>query len=245
MWQVSSLIVLSALVFHTSVGCPWTAISGIMKHITVTPNHVWAVDRSNYVHRCVRPCNGNFIRDGARLYQLDADDYEVWGLATNYYIYRKAVDGSGGWSRVGGLLKHITVSGLGYIWGVTSAQNVFSCKKPCRGAWVHRPSLKLMQVEAGGDRVYGVDSAQRIYTRSVDGMGVWQKIPGSLRYITASGNMIYGVNRNYQFFKCVAPCLTGQWKLIAFDGGRMLQCDATFKHLFGISTTGAIYRFDE
>lgn len=244
MWRVSSVVLLVVLV-STVLSCPWTAISGTtMKDITVSPNHVWAVDRSNYVHRCVRPCSGNFIKDGIRLYQVDADDYEIFGLATNHYIYRKSVDGSGSWSRIGGLLKQISVSGYGYVWGVNRHNQVYSCKKPCRGTWVSRPARKLMQVEAGGDTVYGLDTSQNIYTRPVDGTGVWKKISGRMRYITTSSSMVYGIDRHHRFFKCVTPC-TGRWKQVSFDGTHMLQCDATLKSLYAISTSGAIYRYDE
>ena len=245
MWLSLCSIVLLALC-HTSIGCPWTAISGQMKHMTVTPNYVWAVDRHNYVHKCVRPCNGHFVRDGGtRLIQVDADDYELFGVAANHLIYRRNVDGSGGWARVSGHLKQISMSGLGYVWGVNRHNQVFSCKKPCRGAWVYRPSHRLMQVEGGGDRVYGVDTSHRIFTMSVDGMGVWKQLSGSLRYITASGTMVYGINRHNNFYSCVHPCLTSQWKHVKFDGGRMLQCDATFKTLFATSTSQAVYRYEE
>ena len=50
----------------------------------------------------------------------DASDEELWGVNCLDHIFRKPVDGSGSWIRIGGSLKHISASGNGYIWGVNS-----------------------------------------------------------------------------------------------------------------------------
>ena len=245
--QLSLCLIVVLALCHTSIGCPWTAISGKMRHITVTPNYVWASDVKWNVYRCVRPCNGHFIHDsGAKLFQIDADDYELYGIGRGYHVYRRAVDGSGGWAKLPGgrTLHQISASGLGYLWGRYKCY-VYTCKKPCRGQWVHHSTPRAIHVEANGDRVYVVDRHHRIFTMPVDGVGVWKQIKGSLRYITASTTMVYGIDRHHKFYSCKAPCLTGEWKNVAFDGGQMLQCDATFKTLFAISTSQTVYRYEE
>ena len=67
--------------------------------------------------------------------QVDANDDEVWGVASDYTIWKRPVDGSGSWQKVPGGLKHVSASGNGYIWGVSHDDNIYKCKKPCNGAW--------------------------------------------------------------------------------------------------------------
>ena len=69
------------------------------------------------------------------LTQVDASDDEVWGVDRNHHIFKRPVDGSGSWKRIGGGLKHVSASGNGYVWGVNSGNKIFKCKKPCNGKW--------------------------------------------------------------------------------------------------------------
>ena len=58
---------------------------------------------------------GNWRQIGGSLKQVDADDNEVWSVNRIDQIVKRPVDGSGGWSGLGGQLRHVSSSGNGYI----------------------------------------------------------------------------------------------------------------------------------
>lgn len=72
----------------------------------------------------------------------------VWAINRHGRIYwRNENDGRGTWRRVGGKLKNVGV-GKHYIWGVNKHNNIYRCKKPCRGSW-ERQAGGLSQIDAG------------------------------------------------------------------------------------------------
>ena len=114
---------------------------------------------------------------------------------------------------------------------MNSNDDIFKCKKPCHGAWVHVAG-KLKQIDGGHDYVYGVNSYNDIFTRKIDGSGGWRHIPGKLIHITASGrDEVFGVNKAGQIFCCKRPCV-GEWELMS---GALTQCDATVDGLMGVN----------
>ena len=58
--------------------------------------------------------------------QVDADDDEVWGVNMQNRIYKRPVDGSGGWKQIKGKLNHVTASGNGYTYMVSRRMVQFS-----------------------------------------------------------------------------------------------------------------------
>ena len=103
----------------------WENIPGGLTHVTASVNYLWGVNSADQIWRCTRPCNGqNWVRVPGALRQVDADDHEVWGVNAAYNIYKRPVDGSGSWTHVTGLLKHVSASGNGYIWGVNRNDNI-------------------------------------------------------------------------------------------------------------------------
>ncbi len=172
--------------------------------------------------------------------QVDANDDEVWGVASDYTIWKRPIDGSGSWQNFLGRLKHVSASGYGYIWGVDSLDKIWKCKKPCSGAWsIVDGSLK--PIDGGYKYVYGVSHTNEIWVRPVDGSGSWRKIPGSLSYITASGyDEVFGVNSADKVYRCKKPCV-GELELI---DERMKQCDATNNGLFGVNDHNNEFRYN-
>ena len=168
--------------------------------------------------------------------QVDADDSEVWGVNSAYQIFKRPVDGSGGWTRVRGGLKHVTASGNGWIWGVNRHDQIFRCAKPCSGRWYGVPG-SLSQIDGGQDRVYGVNSGGNIYARLVDGSGSWRNIPWGqntqrMKQITASGsNEVFGVTTTKEVYRCKKPCL-GEWEKMA---GHLKQVEAATHGVYGIT----------
>ena len=146
------------------------------------------------------------------LRQVDADDHEVWGVTSAYAIYKRPVDGSGSsWTLVPGGLKHVSASGNGYLWGVSSNNSIDKCKQPCSGSWI-QISGSLKQIDGGHAYVYGVTSDDSIFVRPVDGSGSWRPIPGRLRHITASGkDEVFGTNAHGHVYRCKKPCI-GEWR---------------------------------
>jgi len=60
----------------------------------------------------------------------------VWGLhAIDSSIWwRHEDDGKGVWNKIGGGLRNIS-QGKKYVWGTNVNNQVFKCRKPCRGNW--------------------------------------------------------------------------------------------------------------
>ena len=59
-------------------------------------------------------------------------------------------------------------------------------------------------------------------------------VPGALIHVSASGNgYIWGVNKNYQIFKCKKPC-NGEW--VRIDGG-LKQIDGGYGYVYGVMMT--------
>ena len=69
------------------------------------------------------------MRVDGLLKQIDAGDEEVWGVNSADHIFKRPADGSGRWTHIPGLLKHMIASGNGYIWGVNSNDAIFKRKK--------------------------------------------------------------------------------------------------------------------
>ena len=224
-------------------GVPTPSGSATITYITTSANHVWVVDSNGVPYVCENPCTGDWTQhsEGLRV-QVDANNYEVWGITSNGNIHRRPVDGSGRWYIVVGNVKHVSASGYGYIWAISSNDYIFKCKIPCTSHEGFEPvSGRLRLLDGGPRRVYGVGADESIWTRPVDGSGSWQRISGSLKHITVGHDYLYGVNSNNYFYRCATPCLDGNWELLN-DDGHIVQSDASYNYLYMLTDAGAIYR---
>lgn len=238
-------ILLIIVTFSTlAYGQGWSNIPGGLTGVSGSLNYIWGVYGSK-IYMCQRPCTGSWKLVNGGLVQVDVDDMEVWGVASDNTIWKRPIDDAStkSWQRVPGLLTHVSASGNGYVWAVNKYDHILKCKKPCSGLWIPVPGL-LTQIDGGQRAVYGVNRQNNIYTRPVDGSGQWRLIPsppGKTKYITASGvNEVYALNDQDQIFRCTKPCV-GEW--IQLDhNGRLRQCDATVDALFGVNSAHSIWK---
>ena len=78
----------------------------------------------------------------------------------------------------------------------------------------------LVQTSVEYNYVWGVNQRGEIYRRLGNG-GTWERIPGGLVNVSATGNgWVWGVNGTGEVFKCAKPCDGGAWQLVS---GRMSQ----------------------
>ena len=187
---------------------------GRIKHVTASINYLWALDVNDKIYMCPQPCrSGKWKRIGGGLSQIDAGDTEVYGVNRNRYIYKRNVDGSGGWKRIAGRGLDISASGNGYVYVIGIYSRLHKCKKPCTGAWTLVDRYKrYKQVDAGYHQVYVVlRGNNRVLYKPVDGKGRWRSA-GTMNSITVGGGYLYGV-RSKRIYRCRLPC-RGHWKAV-------------------------------
>ena len=235
------VILLSFLI--SSVFChEWTQISGGLTCITGSVNHVWGTTAQDHIYRCSQPCNGNWVRIDGALRQVDANDYELWGVTSSNHLYKRPVDASGKWIGLSQPFYHVSASGNGYIWTISSNYCAYKCKKPCSGSWSKVDNTCLLkQLDAGQQYLYAVNNTNHILSRPVDGSGSWRVIPGRMKHVTVGPHEIFGINPTNEVYRCKKPCL-GEWEKMVFDDGDMKQIDATLNGVFAVSTGASIYK---
>ena len=111
------LAILLLCIAITSTHAQWRRISGSLKHVSISVNYMWGVNRQNVIYKCPRPCTGRWTRVTGSLKQIDVGDEEVWGVNNANQIFKRPADGTGHWQCIRGALKHVSASGNGYIWG--------------------------------------------------------------------------------------------------------------------------------
>lgn len=115
------------------------------------------------------------------------------------------------WQHIPGKLKQISVGADGRVWGVNSADDIWT-RDGVNGTWVQIDG-KLKHISVGFDgRVWGVNSADDIWTR--DGVnGNWQHIPGKLKNISvAADGRVWGTNSFDEIY--TRSGVNGDWRLI-------------------------------
>ena len=140
-----------------------------------------------------------------------------------------------------GKLKHVSASGNGYIWEVNSARQIYKCKKPCSGGWVHVDGT-LNQIDAGNQYVYNVNHHQVFYFRPVDDSEKWQKPRNNYKakYVTATGdNKVYIVGTDNKVYHCNAPCSNGRWTKLSDD--TLTQIEGSVQLLVGRNGAEQLY----
>ena len=123
----------------------WTTIpppkGRSMEAITVSTDYLWGIDNrtgvgltsaDNNVVYCRRPCSdaGSWIDAGGQLDQtIDASETEVWGVNQRGQVYKRPIDGSGGWVQITGAredeclgkcFSDASVSNNGFIWAIST-----------------------------------------------------------------------------------------------------------------------------
>ena len=233
MLQLLSLLILLVSCTHS-----YAALEEKLKHISANDNYIWGVTETNQAVLCDRPCKDWRPMGLHLIKQLDVDDEDVWAVDTGGFIFQRPVDGSGDWTFYfhipggSGKVKHISVSGNGYIWAITVDGGIYKCRKPCTGFWIIVPG-KLKQIDGGRSSVYGVADDRTIWQRPVDGHGEWREVDGELDSITVSptSDHIFGIAASGSVWHCTEPC-HGDWTGMA---GKLNQCDVTDGELYGVT----------
>uniref|UniRef100_A0A8C8SSB0 Uncharacterized protein n=1 Tax=Pelusios castaneus TaxID=367368 RepID=A0A8C8SSB0_9SAUR len=156
----------------------WLNVSGggPMKHVSVGPVGMWAVDSQNYIYRLV---GGSWQKTTGLLAQLDAGgDLFVGGV--NFSMGTWCLSRPGAilqqgspvlpWTYIGGkfALGESMSCGWRGCWGVNAANEVWFHHgiwlDKCKGTrWVHVPgSLNMIEIGTDGN-VYGVNSLGHAY----------------------------------------------------------------------------------
>ena len=248
----------------------WTTISApegrSLETITVSANYLWGIDNrtgvgltdgENNVVYCRRPCSDpeGWMEGVGQLDQtIDANETEVWGVNERGQVYKRPIDGSGGWVQITGAhedeclgkcFSDASVSNNGFIWAISTENETYRlCSRigvgPSCGnndQFYIDNELSLVHIEAGDEEVWAVDANNRIFKRPVDGSGEWSSVPGEMRYISASGNAhVWGIALNDSLYVCVKPC-SGYWQYV---GGSFEQVDGRENSMFGVTTDGCI-----
>ena len=190
----------------------------------------------------------NWDRIPGKLNQMSTGQKEVYGVNGSDSIYahaknpgEKNADGGNGWRGIPGGLKNISASNKDYVFGVNRSDQIYQCKKPCKGGW-QRMEGGLKQISGGQKYVYGVNRNDSIYRARLPITNLrnpqWYKIPGGLKWINAGNkDYIYGTNRSDQIYVCQKPC-TGGWKRIP---GGLEAIEADKDTVYGTSRGKNIY----
>jgi len=150
---------------------------------------------------------------------------------------------SGGWNRIGGLLKQISSAGKDYIWGVNSNDEIWMCKKPCSDSNWRQIGGSLKQLSGGENELWGVNSNNEIWKMNQDGTGGWTSLGGPGKNVSQGGGFVWLIGGEGKVWYCRQPC-NGEWVLASMpkanlgwealgnwkdNGNRMLP---TYKGIF-------------
>ena len=148
----------------------WKHIPGKLIHVSASGNgYIWGTNRANQIYKCKKPCTGSgWQRVDGGLKQIDGGEREVCGINSAGNLYCRPVDGSGKWRYISGGLKHVSTSGTYDLFGITTNNDIYRCRKPCIGQWIclgHDKITQLTQCDATVNALFGVDAAN----------GIWRK----------------------------------------------------------------------
>jgi len=184
----------------------------------------------------------NYGKQGTRnnCKNLGAQNNIPYGQGCSNAVYEnenyKPSKGFTKWERISGGLKNVSSSGNGWIWGVNRSDNIYKRKKN-GGSW-QRVNGGLKQISGGQNEVWGVNRNNAIYKRPVDGSSNWQRIGGSLKDVSASGNgWVWGVNSGGKIYKRRKN--GGNWQGVY---GGLKQISGGQKEVWGVNNNDAIYK---
>lgn len=161
---------------------------------------------------------------------VKASKSSVWGVNKNDDIF--FWNGSGGWTKVAGKLKDVSIGSDGTIWGVNKNDDIFKRKN---NTWV-RVSGKLKQISVGnGYKVWGVNSADQIYRRSGNG---WVRVKGALKHVSAaSDGTVWGVNSAGAIYRWNGS----GWNKI--PGALKMISVGSRSQVWGVNSAGSVYKW--
>merc|ERR1711988_50890 len=165
-----------------------------------------------------------------------ADLVNVWGVNKGndiFYNTEGLVAGNGKWTKVGGKLKRVSVTG-GTIWGVSPIDEIFY-RAGRKGTWT-KVNGKLKDISASQGDVWGVASNENIYYRAGGVSGSWKHISGKLKQVSVSGNNLWGVNSKDDVFYRAG--VGGSWKHIA---GKLKWVGVSGNHVYGVNSGESIF----
>ena len=117
---------------------------------------IWGVNKHHHIYYWA---GKGWKRYGGALIDISSGGHEIWGVNKHHHIYRR--HGKGGWKRIGGSLKQVSVSQRNHVWGVNRHHHIYrwTGKK-----WVRIGGL-LKMVDCGPSGVWGVNKHNHIYHR--------------------------------------------------------------------------------
>lgn len=150
----------------------WVLIaSKFLQHVSASGNgYIWGIDKDTKIYKCKKPCSGDFEAVDGSLKQIDGGERYVFGVNSVNQVYYRPVDGSESWSRVGTqLLQYVTASSPVNVYGVDTANYVYSCEQPCSsGNFQLISGISLNQVDGTFDAYVGVDISDDIFVVDID-----------------------------------------------------------------------------
>ena len=102
-----------------------------MKNVSSSGNGwIWGVNRSDNIYKRKKN-GGSWQRVNGGLKQISGGQNAKYGVLTrNNAIYKRPVDGSSNWQRIGWKFdKMLSASGNGWVWGVNSAGKIYKRRK--------------------------------------------------------------------------------------------------------------------
>ena len=146
----------------------WVPVVGSLTHVSASGNgYIWGVNEDAVseiynVFKCKKPCAGDWEEVGGKLRQIDGGFAYVYAINDVNKIFRTEVVGSVIWHYIPGTMNYITGSGRNEVFAVNSANEIYSCKKPCEGEWKQIDG-SLKQIDAAVDAVFGVNRNDEIF----------------------------------------------------------------------------------
>jgi hypothetical protein len=207
----------------------WTQIPGALKQISISNNKLYGANGGNDVFYCANyKSNGAWVYiSGIKLIQvaLDGINNIVVGVNSenNIFYANTNIESTPNWTQMPGSLSNITIA-KGKLYGVNSGNDIFYCDNYKIGNWIHLPGGKLKQIFAdeNGTILVGVNSSNNIFyaDTNINSNPNWTLIPGSLKNVSISKGVLYGVNSNDDIFYCANYKNGGIWVQVP---GKLMQ----------------------
>lgn len=179
----------------------WVNVPGALKQIDASDDEVWGVNASDEIYKRPVDGSGDWTRVYGALKHVSASgNGYIWGVNRNDLIYRCKKPCNGEWIGVDGRLKQID-GGEKYVYGVNSANGVFTRPVDASEPWRYIPGKQLKYVTASSaDSIYGVDASDFIYSCKKPCIGDYMLLDGRLAQLDGAFDSFAGVNYADQIF---------------------------------------------
>ncbi|XP_069803272.1 fish-egg lectin-like [Dendropsophus ebraccatus] len=202
--------------FHL-VGDSWQQLPGQFIHVTVGPAGVWAINRTNIVHKLQ---DNRWKSVTGFLQQVDAGfSKSVGGVGPNGYIYclnENCVNSRSSlltFTRIDGSLRYYSC-GLFGCWGLSFDNRIFFrqnvASSACQGTGWQPIEGSLRVIEVGSDgSVYGInpagDAFKRMNVTASNPTGTsWSQIDvcATFKHVTYDAGVLWLLSQNGDIYKC-------------------------------------------